>query len=87
MRIRYKPWARKELEESKFYRENAEVLIGKWRKEFANPNQPLYVELGCGKGGFISQIACKHPENNYIGIDLVDPMLGLAKRKVEEVYQ
>ena len=87
MRIRYKPWARRELEESKFYRENAEELKGKWRQEFIRQNQPLYVELGCGKGGFISQIACKHPENNYIGIDLVDPMLGLAKRKVEEIYQ
>ena len=87
MRIRYKPWARKELEESKFYREVAETLKGKWRQEFARPEQSLYVELGCGKGGFISQIACKHPENNYIGIDLVDPMLGLAKRKVEEIYQ
>lgn len=87
MRIRYKPWARKELEESEFYRESAEELKGKWRQEFARSNQPLYLELGCGKGGFISQIACKHPENNYIGIDLVDPMLGLAKRKIEEVYQ
>lgn len=87
MRIRYKPWARKELEESKFYREMAEELKGKWRQEFTRPDQPLYVELGCGKGGFISQIACKHPENNYIGIDLVDPMLGLAKRKIEETYQ
>lgn len=27
-----------------------------------------------------------HPENNYLAIDLVDPMLGLAKRKIEEVY-
>ncbi len=87
MRIRYKPWARKELEESKFYRENCEALIGKWRKEFARPNQPFFVELGCGKGGFISQIACNHPENNYLGIDLVDPMLGLAKRKIEEEYK
>lgn len=86
MRIRYKPWARKELEESKFYRENCEELKGKWRKEFARPNQPFFVELGCGKGGFISQIALKHPENNYLGIDLVDPMLGLAKRKIEEIY-
>ena len=34
MRIRYKPWARRELEESKFYRENAEELKGKWRQEF-----------------------------------------------------
>lgn len=87
MRIRYKPWARKELEESKFYRENAEELKGKWHKEFAREKQPFFIELGCGKGGFISQMASKHPENNYLGIDLVDPMLGLAKRKIEEVYQ
>ena len=87
MRIRYKPWARKELEESKFYRENSEELIGKWKKEFIAPEKPFFIELGCGKGGFISQIACKHSENNYLGIDLVDPMLGLAKRKIEEVYK
>ena len=87
MRIRYKPWARKELEESKFYRENSQDLIGKWRQEFSRPGQPFFVELGCGKGGFISKMACTHPENNYLGIDLVDPMLGLAKRKIEEVYK
>ena len=86
MRIRYKPWARKELEESKFYREHPEELIGKWKNEYARPEQPLFVELGCGKGGFISEKASLHPENNYLAIDLVDPMLGLAKRKVEEVY-
>lgn len=87
MRIRYKPWARKELEESNFYREHPETLIGKWKEEFARPNQPFFVELGCGKGGFIANIALKHPENNYLAIDLVDPMLGLAKRKIEATYQ
>lgn len=86
MRIRYKPWARKELEESKFYREHPEEIAGNWRKEFINPNQPFYIELGCGKGSFIAQMASNHPENNYLAIDLVDPMLGLAKRKVEEAY-
>ncbi len=86
MRIRYKPWARKELEESKFYREHPEELIGKWRQEFINSSHPFFVELGCGKGSFIAQKAALHPENNYLAIDLVDPMLGLAKRKIEEVY-
>ena len=69
MRIRYKPWARKELEESKFYREHPEELIGKWKNEYARPEQPLFVELGCGKGGFISEKASLHPENNYLAID------------------
>ena len=87
MRIRYKPWARKELEESKFYREYPQEIIGNWKKEYQNPNLPFFVELGCGKGSFIAQMACAHSENNYLAIDLVDPMLGLAKRKIEEVYE
>ncbi len=32
-------------------------------------------------------MAVKHKEANYLAIDLVDPMLGLAKRKIEEVYK
>ena len=31
MRIRYKPWARQELEESKFYIDNPEEYKGKWK--------------------------------------------------------
>ena len=86
MRIRFKPWARAELEASSFYVLEPEKLKGKWREQFADSSKPLHLELGCGKGGFISQIAVKHPEINYIAIDLVDAMLGLAKRKIEEAY-
>ena len=39
------------------------------------------------KGGFISQLAVYSPDINYIAIDLVDAMLGLAKRKIEEEYR
>ena len=87
MRIRFKPWARPELEASSFYRDNPEELKDKWIQEFKNKENPIHLELGCGKGNFISQIAVQNPQINYIAIDLVDPMLGLAKRKVEEVYQ
>ena len=86
MRIRFKPWARPELEASKFYIDNPEDFKGKWRNLFNNDN-PIHIELGCGKGGFISQIAVYNPGINYIAIDLVDAMLGLAKRKVEESYK
>ena len=87
MRIRFKPWARPELEASKFYRDNPEELKNKWIQEFKNRENPIHLELGCGKGNFISQLAVQNPETNYIAIDLVDAMLGLAKRKVEETYQ
>lgn len=86
MRIRFKPWARPELEASYFYEDNPEEYIGKWKVKFKNTNQPLHIELGCGKGSFISELAFRNQDINYIAIDLVDAMLGLAKRKVEEKY-
>ena len=87
MRIRYKKWARPELEASKFYIDNPEELKGKWKEKFKNKNNPIHLELGCGKGQFISNLAVKHQNINYIAIDLVDAMLGLAKRNVEQVYK
>ena len=86
MRIRFKPWARPELEASYFYEDIPENYIGKWKEKFKNQNQPLHIELGCGKGSFISELAFRNQDINYIAIDLVDAMLGLAKRKVEEKY-
>jgi len=85
MRIRFKPWARPELEASKFYIDNPEDYKGKWNSIF-NEQKPLHIELGCGKGNFISSLALRHPEINFIAIDLVDAMLGLAKRNIEAVY-
>lgn len=87
MRIRYKKWARPELEASSFYIDNPEELRGKWKTFFKDPSKPIHLELGCGKGWFISQLASENLDINYIAIDLVDAMLGLAKRNVEEVYK
>ncbi len=86
MRIRFKKWARPELEASKFYVDEPEKWKGKWSAFFARPEQPMHLELGCGKGQFISKLAVENPNINYIAIDLVDAMLGLAKRNVEQTY-
>lgn len=86
MRIRYKKWARPELEASSFYIDNPEEMKGKWKTYFGN-NNPIHLELGCGKGQFISELASENLDINYIAIDLVDAMLGLSKRNVEEKYK
>lgn len=86
MRIRKRAWARPELAVCDFYIDKPEENKGKWKESFKRV-QPIHMELGCGKGGFISQIAVKHPEINFIAVDLIDAMLGLAKRKVEESYK
>ena len=85
MRIRYKKWARPELEASSFYIDNPEDFKGKWHEYFKNEN-PIHLELGCGKGQFISKLAVENKNINYIAIDLIDAMLGLAKRNVEKEY-
>ena len=41
---------------------------GDWQKLFPR-EQPLYLEIGCGRGGFISGIAVKNPNRNFIGIE------------------
>ena len=87
MRIRYKKWARSELEASPFYVDNPEEKRGKWKELFKSPTLPLHLELGCGKGYFIANLASSNKKINYIAIDLVDSMLGLAKRNVEQVYK
>ena len=87
MRIRFKKWARPELEASEFYIDNPEEARGNWKEKFKNSKQDIHLELGCGKGNFISNLAIQNPDINYIAIDLVDAMLGLAKRNIEQVYK
>ena len=48
MRIRFKPWARPELEASKFYINKPEDYKGKWKSLYKN-NAPFHIELGCKK--------------------------------------
>ncbi len=85
MRIRRKKWAREELDNSKFYIDKPEEFKGVWREKFET-NKPLHIELGCGKGLFISTLASKHRENNYIAVDMIEAMLGLSKRNIELAY-
>ena len=87
MRIRYKKWARPELEASKFYEDEPEKWKGKWKEHFKNPDLPFMIELGCGKGQFISKLALENQNVNYLAIDLIDAMLGLAKRNIEQRYK
>jgi len=87
MRIRRRVWTTEELENSKFYIKNPVEYKGKWKEQFENVNNPLHIELGCGKGGFIATLAFQNPNTNYIAVDIKDVMLGFAKRNIEKVYE
>lgn len=43
---------------------------GKWSKDVFNNNNPIILELGCGKGEYSVELAKKHPDVNFIGIDI-----------------
>lgn len=86
MRIRRKKWAREELDNFEFYIDKPDVFKNTWRSKFKDNNKPLYVELGCGKGTFISKLASTNKDINYIAVDMIEAMLGLTKRNIELEY-
>ncbi len=45
-------------------------LKGKWGTEFFKNQNPLVLELGCGKGEYSVGLAEKHPEKNFLGVDI-----------------
>jgi tRNA (guanine-N7-)-methyltransferase len=45
-------------------------LKGKWRETFFCNDNPIILELGCGKGEYTVELAEKNPENNYLGVDI-----------------
>jgi len=85
MRMRRKKWAKEELDKAEFYIDKPEVFKGTWISKF-NKEQPLHIELGCGKGIFISQLASSNKNINYIAVDMIEAMLGLSKRNIEIAY-
>ncbi|MBQ3920046.1 MAG: tRNA (guanosine(46)-N7)-methyltransferase TrmB [Oscillospiraceae bacterium] len=84
MRIRRKKWARPELEVCPYYFDNPE-LKGKWSTVF-DKERPIYLEVGCGKGGFAANHAVMYPDVNIIAADIKADMLGVARRNVERIF-
>ena len=62
---------------------NPEDAKGKWHQVFGNDN-PIHIEVGSGKGAFITGMALENPNINYIGIDIQVSVLSYALDKVIE---
>lgn len=45
-------------------------MRGNWNKNFFKNDNPIVLELGCGKGEYTVNLAQKYPEKNYIGVDI-----------------
>ena len=58
---------------------------GRWREFFGN-DRPIVVELGMGKGRFISDMSVRNPELNFIGVDMYDELIRRAGEKAREAW-
>lgn len=83
MRLRNVKGAKEVIENSEYVIKNKEDYKGKFNKLFGNDN-PIYLEIGMGKGKFIIENAKRYPNINFIGIEMFDSVLVRAIESINE---
>ncbi|MDR3240511.1 MAG: tRNA (guanosine(46)-N7)-methyltransferase TrmB [Clostridiales bacterium] len=80
MRVRRKPWTAGELAANPKIVRDPEQWKGRWHGYFKNEN-PIQLEIGCGKGQFIAAAADAYPQTNFIALERNPAILAAAARK------
>ncbi|MFC5733536.1 tRNA (guanosine(46)-N7)-methyltransferase TrmB [Cytobacillus gottheilii] len=84
MRQRNKPWAKDKLNEyPQYVIASPQEHKGNWDTVF-DQKQPLHIEIGTGKGRFITGMAKANPHINYIGIELAESVIVTALDRIIE---
>ncbi len=83
MRLRHVKGAEEMIETSEFIEKNPEQWKERWKEFFQNEN-PIHLEIGTGKGRFITTLAQQNPNINYIGIEKFSSVLVRALEKQQE---
>ncbi|MDO4297846.1 MAG: tRNA (guanosine(46)-N7)-methyltransferase TrmB [Lachnospiraceae bacterium] len=85
MRLRNIPGSREAIAASPYvvHEDVMKEKRGCWSQVFGNEH-PLYIEVGMGKGRFITELALRHPERNFVGIEKYSSVLLRALEKREE---
>lgn len=83
MRLRKVKNAQNIIDESQYIIKKPEIYKGNYKNVFENDN-PIYIEVGMGKGDFIIENVLKNPEINFIGIEKFDSVMVRAVQKLEE---
>ena len=84
MRLKNVKNAKEILNTGKYYIENPKEHKGNWNNLFNN-NNPIYIEIGMGKGDFIINNAINFPNINFIGIEKYDSVIARAIQKSNEL--
>ena len=85
MRMRRKPWTEPELANCPYFIEEPAIHKGRWRACFPK-DQPVHLEIGCGKGVSTAQMAHENPGVNYIAVDEVRHVLAVSVRNTDAAY-
>ncbi|MEW5321020.1 tRNA (guanosine(46)-N7)-methyltransferase TrmB [Geobacillus thermoleovorans] len=84
MRLRNKPWAKDKIAAyPQYVIPDPETKRGRWRELFGN-DRPIHIEIGTGKGKFITEMGRLHSDVNFIGIELYPSVLVSALDKLIE---
>ena len=86
MRLRNIPGAKEAVAESPFVIQTPAEQKGRWAERFGNQN-PIHIEVGMGKGQFLTEMALIHPDVNYVGIERYTSVLYRALQKRAELTE
>lgn len=84
MRLRNVKGSTETIEDSQYVVKNPETNKGRWEQIFGN-HSPIHIEIGMGKGKFITTLAYNNPDINYIGIEKYSSVLVRAIDKVKDM--
>ena len=84
MRLKNVKGANEIIEKGTYYVKEPSIYKGKWNKVFKNTN-PIYIEIGMGKGDFIIENAIRYPNINFIGIEKFDSVIVRAIQKSNDL--
>jgi tRNA (guanine-N7-)-methyltransferase len=84
MRLRNIPGADEVVSNSPYCIQNPTKLKGLYKKEVFGNDNPIHIEIGMGKGQFITTLAKENPDINYIGIERYTSVLLRAIQKVQD---
>ena len=59
------------------------AMRGKWHEEYFHNDNPIVLELGCGRGEYTVGLAARYPEKNYIGIDIKGARMWAGAKQAE----
>ena len=83
MRLRNVKNKKEIMDNSLYLVKDPTLYKGKWKKLFGN-NNPIYIEIGMGKGKFIIDNALHYPDINFIGIEKYDSVIAKGLQKIPE---